>query len=178
MTRIHYSCCLSLLLFLQACAFHPSPPLALQPVGPAPVSTAAAPTGGTLLVYSALERFGDPRYVTPHSSYSVSTDDGKPVEQVPNHTDRFDEGPDPVLLAPGSYVVTAESAHFGRVALPVNIKAHQTTTVYLDGYPHPGAPSGRDAVKLPDGEIVGWSVNGGATLATQPNGYPTKQTNP
>jgi hypothetical protein len=55
--------------------------------------------------------------------------------------------------------VRARSAHFGRVNVPVLIKERQTTFVYLDGLSHPEAASARqsNAVKLPDGEIVGWS---------------------
>jgi hypothetical protein len=81
-------------------------------------------------------------------------------KEIINHVDRFDEGPIRLPLAPGSYYVRARSAHFGRVNVPVVIEARQTTYVYLDGSQHPEAPSPHQssAVKLPDGEIVGWSA--------------------
>jgi hypothetical protein len=77
-----------------------------------------------------------------------------------NHADRFDEGPIRLALPPGSYHVSARSAHFGRVNVPVIIKERQTTLVYLDGSSHPEAPSLQQTstVRLPDGEIVGWST--------------------
>jgi hypothetical protein len=81
--------------------------------------------------------------------------------------DRFDEGPIRLPLPPGSYHVTARSAHSGKVIIPVVIKERQTTFVYLDGSSHSGAPSASEvsAVKLPNGEIVGWSATQEATTA-------------
>jgi hypothetical protein len=116
---------------------------------------------GTLLVYSAWELFGDPDSVNQHSSYVVASDDGKLVKQVQNHIDRFDEGPQPIAVSPGSYTVTAQAAHIGKVNVPVVVKERQTTFIFLDGYTHPEAPSPlqTNVVKLPNGEIAGWSVN-------------------
>jgi hypothetical protein len=56
--------------------------------------------------------------------------------------------------------VRARSTHFGRINVPVVIHPHQTTFVYLDGASHAEAPSAqeKDVVRLPDGEVVGWSA--------------------
>ena len=119
---------------------------------------------GTLVVYSAWNLSGDPRYVLQRSSYVVATSDGKPAQEVQNHLDRFDEGPQPVSLSPGAYTVTAQSAHFGKVNVPVVIKENQTTFVYLDGYPHPETTSTlqTNLVMLPNGQVVGWSLGAAA----------------
>src|SRR5262249_33183964 len=106
------------------------------------------------------ELFGDPRTVGPYSAYAVGSDDGKTRLQIKNHLDRFDEGPQPVSLSPGKYMVTASSAKRGKVNVPVVIEEHRTTYVYLDGYPHPDAPasSQTNVVRFSDGQVVGWSA--------------------
>jgi hypothetical protein len=150
---------LGLLTLLPACAFHQTS-VALQPVGPAPQAERVPTSDGALLVYSAHDLFGDPHHITPHSDYAIVSDNGKTAQQVKNHLDRFDVGPQQISLAPGQYTVTAQTAHFGRVTVPVVIEAHQTTKVYLDGYPHPESAlaAQTNVVKLPDGQIVGWSA--------------------
>ena len=79
--------------------------------------------------------------------------------EVINHVDRFDEGPIQLPLSPGAYHVSARSAHYGRVSVPVVIEPRRTTIVYLDGRAHPEetAAEKASAVRLPNGEIVGWS---------------------
>ena len=148
----------ALSLCLTACSFPPNQAL-LSPVGPAPAGPVNHDSDGYLVVYSAWSNFVD-QGSTPHHSRYILTADGRTLSQeIINHVDRFDEGPLRVPLTPGSYHVKARSAHFGRVTVPVIIKPHQTTFVYLDGSPHRDLPSGQQAsaVKLPDGEIVGWS---------------------
>jgi hypothetical protein len=45
------------------------------------------------------------------------------------------------------------------VSIPVVVKANQTTPVYLDGsYRVPEVPPAQ-ALKLPDGEVVGWKAS-------------------
>lgn len=152
-----------LLLLLPACSFQPKQAV-VQPVGPAPRVNVNSDHEGYLVVYSAWSNFVDQGSTGHHSRYTISSDDGKLLKEVINHTDRFDEGPLRVPLPTGCYHVRARSAHFGRVNVPVIIQERQTTFVYLDGSSHPEAPSSQqnNAVKLPDGEIVGWST----TLAT------------
>jgi hypothetical protein len=150
------------LILLSACSFHPTPTV-LQPVGPAPLETAKAKPGnqGYLVVFSAWSSFVDVGSVGHHSRYNIASDDGKLTKEVLNYADRFDEGPIRLPLPPGSYHVTARSARFGRVVVPVIIQEHQTTYVYLDGSPHPEAPQTEkgNTVKLPNGQVVGWSAS-------------------
>jgi hypothetical protein len=159
--NLHAWIWLSMVTLVPACSFHQTP-VALQPVGPAPMEESSPSLEGTLVVYSDLELFSDPPpYFNQHSSYTIASDDGKLVKHVPNHLAGFDEGPQPIALAPGSYTVTARSANFGRIEVPVVIKGRHTTFVYLDGQPHLNAPSTlqSNVVKLPDGQIVGWTAN-------------------
>jgi hypothetical protein len=160
--------CLSagFLILLSACSFHPTPAV-VEPVGPAPRVNPRVAHEGYLVVYSAWSSFVDQGFVGHHSRYTLSPDNGTPSREILNYVDRFDEGPIHLPLAPGSYHVTARSAHSGKVVVPVVIKERQTTFVYLDGSPHPEAPSNKEAsaVKLPNGEIVGWSATQEATTA-------------
>lgn len=158
--RIQALLCGAALLVLQpGCSSEPKP-TALQPVGPAPRSGLLPDNAGYLLVYSAWSHFVDPGSTAHHSRYTVTADDGTLSREVINHVDRFDEGPLRLPLSPGSYHIKARSAHFGRVNVPILIQPRQTTFVYLDGSAHSAAPSaqGSTAVKLPDGEIIGWSA--------------------
>jgi len=148
---------LVLTLLLPACSFHPRQAV-LPPVGPAPERSSTPGNTGYLVVYSAWSNFVDQGSTGHHSRYTITSDDGRISREIINHVDRFDEGPIRLPLSPGPYHVRARSAHFGRVTVPVVIQSHQTTFVYLDGSGHPEAPQAQrtDAVKLPDGEIVGW----------------------
>ncbi|HLH54628.1 MAG TPA: hypothetical protein VKY92_13525 [Verrucomicrobiae bacterium] len=147
----------AVLLAAGACSTPPQPTV-LSAVGPAPQVASNPDKSGYLLVYSAWSNFVDPGSTAHHSRYTITSDDGQFTREVINHRDRFDEGPLLLALAPGSYHVRARSSHFGRVTVPIVIQASQTTCVYLDGSAHPSTDvSQNSAVKLPDGEIVGWS---------------------
>jgi hypothetical protein len=151
------------LTLLSACASN-TPPVTLQPVGPAPrMEEVNTSTEGYLVVYSAwalYDEFDNKVLVDHHGKYSLTSDDGKVNKQIVNHLDRFDEGPIRVTLPPGSYKINARSAHSGRVIVPVVVQSRHTTYVYLDGQPHPKtlADSASTMVKLPDGQIVGWAA--------------------
>ena len=148
----------ALMLLAGACSSPPQQAV-LQPVGPVPAASVNPDTDGYLLVYSAWSNFVDQGSTAHHSRYTITSDDGKFSREVINHRDRFDEGPLQLALPPGSYHVRARSAHFGRVTVPVVIQQRQTTCVYLDGSSHAATvPSQSNVVKLPDGEIVGWST--------------------
>jgi len=138
--------------------------MAVQAVGPAPHDEANSAQNGYLVVYSAWGLVNENKApVDHHSRYTLTSDDGKIDRVIINHIDRFDEGPLHVPLAPGSYKVSALSAHSGRVIVPVIIAPQQTTYVYLDGQTRPGLAAGQqaDVVKLPDGQVVGWAVSSG-----------------
>jgi hypothetical protein len=131
----------------------------VERVGPAPRTSASPESAGFLVVYSAWSNFVDQGSTAHHSRYIVKSDGGSMSKEVINHADRFDEGPIQLPLAPGAYHVSARSAHYGRVNVPVIIEPRRTTIVYLDGRAHPDekAAEQASAVRLPDGEIVGWS---------------------
>jgi hypothetical protein len=149
----------TLLVLLPACASHPRQ-ADIPPVGPAPQAIAKPGTQGYLIVYSAWSNFVDQGSIGHHSRYKLVSGDGTTSREIINYVDRFDEGPIRLSLSPGAYRVRCRSAHFGRVNVPVIIQPHQTTFVYLDGASHPDAPAAHrhDAVRLPNGEIVGWSA--------------------
>ena len=148
-----------MLLLLPACS-SPQKHAIVQPVGPAPQINARAENAGYLVVYSAWSHFVDQGSTGHHSRYTVSSDAPATSKVIINHADRFDEGPVRLPLSPGSYHVSARSTHFGRVNVPVIIQEGQTTLVYLDGSSHAEAPATpqTSTVRLPNGEIVGWSA--------------------
>ena len=158
--------CAALLLMANGCSTPPAAAI-VDRVGPAPQTSSSPDHSGYLVVYSAWSNFVDPGSTAHHSRFIVKADDGSVSREVINHADRFDEGPIQLPLAPGPYHVSARSAHFGRVNVPVVIEPWRTTIVYLDGRTHPEekAAEKASAVRLPNGEIVGWSstVNKGAT---------------
>ena len=169
MKLFHHCCWISFLSLLSACSFQTHPTV-VQAVGPAPPEArlgSKAANQGYLVVYSAWSSFVDPGSVGHHSRYTVSSEDGTFKREIINHADRFDEGPVRLPLPAGSYQVTARSTHAGRVVVPVVIKERETTFVYLDGTAHPEAREDKHltAVKLPNGEIVGWSANAGPTTS-------------
>jgi hypothetical protein len=148
------------LIFLPACRSHP--PLGnLPPVGPAPTEGAKQEGQGYLVVYSAWSNFVDQGSIGHHSRINLSSEDGSNSRDILNYADRFDEGPIRIPLAPGAYRVRARSAHFGKVTVPVVIRPRQTTFVSLDGGSHADAPppQAADVVRLPNGEVVGWSAS-------------------
>src|SRR6202035_5414131 len=114
-----------LLTLLTACSFHQTP-MPVQAVGPAPHLESAGVSQGYLVVYSA---WAVDATVDRHSTYVVSSDDGKINQKIQNQRDRFDAGPTPIALPPGAYKVNARSAHSGRVMIPVIINPGQSTYV-------------------------------------------------
>jgi len=62
-------------------------------------------------------------------------------------------------LPAGTYRVVARANGYGIVTVPVVIEKNQVTTVHLEGggsWENEVARSQSDAVRLPDGRIVGW----------------------
>ena len=148
-----------ILLIATSCSTPPKQAI-VEPIGPVPQVSGATDNSGYLVVYSAWSNFVDQGSTGHHSRYTITADNGSISREIINHIDRFDEGPIQLPLTPGSYHVKARSAHFGRVNVPVVIQPHQTTVVYLDGRRHPEASASQptSAVKLPDGEIIGWAA--------------------
>jgi len=150
---------LGCLLSLAGCASQPAM-VALQPVGPAPIKKTSSSNLGYLMVYSAWEdmalQYDDPDH---HRDYTVISDKNQRLQRIRNQTGRYDSAPARVALAAGTYRVTAPSTGAIKVLIPVRIIAGRTTVVYLDGSAGPKdfPASGAKVVKLPDGQIVGWS---------------------
>jgi hypothetical protein len=140
--------------------------LVIEPVGPAPTTTAVAGATGTLKVFSALDaaaHFNDLPYQLHYSDYQILGADGSVLRMVRNHRAGALDGPAIVSLPAGSYRVVARANGYGTVTVPVVISTDQTTTVHLDGgsaWPSASKLAPRDAVRLPDGQLVGWRATG------------------
>jgi hypothetical protein len=139
---------------------HPQPVLGI--VGPAPriqSNTDVAPAG-SLMVYSAFETrslgaspFDD---VRPHTSYELYSEKGVLLQKIGNSDTGLGETPSSVKLAPGVYQVVAKTNGHGYVRVSVRIENNRLTTVHLDSE-GPAIADQSKAVRLPDGEVIGWS---------------------
>jgi hypothetical protein len=149
---------------LSGCASH-SPALVLDPVGPAPFSSAVASSSGTLMVYSAFEQgadFNSQLYRRHYTDYRILAADAKPLQTVRNDSGSLVEAPKRVQLPVGTYRVVAQANGYGEVTVPVVIRADQVTTVHLEGSPswqNREQLTGSNPVRLPDGEIAGWPAS-------------------
>jgi hypothetical protein len=142
--------------------------LALDTVGPPPFSPAATGstlTGGTLVVYSAFKRNADFNALDPnrpeYSDYKILTTDGKLLQRVHNNSGTILQDVVPVALPPGKYNVVARANGYGYVTVPIMIVAQQNTILHLEGggsWPDESAFNQTNAVRLPDGLIVGWKA--------------------
>jgi hypothetical protein len=137
----------------------PRSAITLDPVGP----SGANPTGstGTLVVYSAFDNRAVSTGDTDRrrfSDYQIFSADGRLLKKVHNDSGIMWSGPTEVRMAPGNYRVVARSDGFGLVTVPVLVAPSRSTAVHLEGGGSwPGRPdSVADAVRLPDGRVVGW----------------------
>lgn len=138
--------------------------MVLEGVGPDPTSTVnAVATTGTLLVYSAYVVNADFNVRDPHrpqyTDYWIYTADGKLQQRIYNNSGTILQRPKEVELPAGTYRIVAEANGFGVVTVPVTIVAGQDTILHLEGgdrWPNPGAFNQVNAVRLPDGQVVGW----------------------
>lgn len=173
MKNWHIWLALASLGFLPACT-SPGSHLAIQPVGPRSSEASSRYGQGYLVVYSAWSPFNN-YDTTDHSGYAVLSTDGKRVRFVHNHIigDFTAEPPSNVRLPAGRYIVRADSQDYGIVNVPVVIRDGETTRVYLDCESQPTnlLAGGVDAVRLPDGEIVGWADGGTENQAQSPGSH-------
>jgi hypothetical protein len=149
-------------LFFSSCASMRND-LVLETVGPAPGQSAeAGPGPGTLMVYSACKVNADFDSRNPnvpeYSDYRILDADGRLFKWVHNVADNILQGPIAVELPAGKYFVKVRSNGYGIVTIPVIIAANQGSVLHLDGNQAPDEYSlnSKNAVCLPDGEIVGW----------------------
>jgi hypothetical protein len=141
-------------------------PNAAAPRGAGPETSAAGEPGaaalssGDLLVYSAtyaptLEQSEYPS----HTNYTIATSNDKIIEHVTNATGTFNSRPARVSLPAGQYHVRAQYNGGRFVTIPVTIEPSKTTVIDLDGEPiSQGRAAAREMVRLPDGQVVGWSA--------------------
>ncbi|MDR3459896.1 MAG: hypothetical protein P4N60_20905 [Verrucomicrobiae bacterium] len=140
--------------------------MALETVGPQPPQSAViSPANGTLVVYSAYEAGAEfnsrNEFGQSHSDYRLLSGDGKLLQKVHNDTGTMLQNPAAVQLPPGKYQVLAQANGYGCVTVPVIIEPQQTTIIHLEGgyaWPDEGAFNQTNAVRLPDGLVVGWKA--------------------
>jgi hypothetical protein len=143
------------------CAFGPRG-MVLEPVGPSPTPVAENNGEGSLVVYTAYEvnsiGIGDYEERRHYSDYKILTDDGKLLRTVHNDVGAIRQATH-VALPAGKYRVLANANGYGTVTVPVVIGSNRLTVVHLEGgasWSDMAADSQASAVRLPDGEIVGW----------------------
>jgi len=142
--------------------------ITLDTVGPVPDQPAAiSSTNGMLVVYSAFEVNADFNSCDPYrreySDYRIFSADGNLLQRVHNDSGLDLGSPTRVGLPAGSYLVIARANGYGFVTTPVVIETNQITTVHLEGggsWPDESTFGETNAVRLPDGEIVGWRSAG------------------
>jgi hypothetical protein len=166
--------CILLLMSTPGCATH-GPPAAEPNADSAPSTAgepnAAAPSSsssrnGELRVYSAtysqtLEQSEYPA----HTNYTIATVDDHVIEHVTNATGTFNSRPARVSLPAGEYHVRAQYNSGRFVTVTVVIEPDKTTVVDLDGEEiSRGRAAAREMVRLPDGQVVGWSATSPRSL--------------
>ena len=163
-------------LLLAGCSTAPTANgLMLDAVGPAqspPPTTRATDTTGSLVVYSAYRRNADfnarDPYRPEYSDYEIFSSEGAFQQRIHNNSDTILQSVVPVALPAGQYKVKVRANGYGYVIVPVVIVPGQTTTLHLEGdgnWPNPSIFNQTNAVRLPDGIIVGWK----ADLTTLPS---------
>ncbi|HTH50159.1 MAG TPA: hypothetical protein VMB21_21780 [Candidatus Limnocylindria bacterium] len=135
--------------------------LVLEPVGPSTELVPAAGVNGSLVVYSAFDgrllasRDGDHRRYSSYRLLAAGEDHPRVID---NDSGTAWEGPVSIELPAGSYRVVAPANGFGTVTVPVVIAAGRVTTVHLEGgdpWPSKSLFTASNAVRLPDGQVVG-----------------------
>ncbi len=140
--------------------------LVLDPVGPTPDQPAAvSSTNGMLVVYSAYEVNAEFYARDPnnpeYSDYKIFTDDGRLLQKVHNNDGTILQGPVSVELPSGKYRIKAQSNGYGYLSVPIVIVAQQNTILHLEGggfWPNESAFNQTNAVRLPDGVVIGWKA--------------------
>jgi hypothetical protein len=142
----------------------PQPWVGQERIGPIGAPTATAASSGSLIVYSAWDRFDtlDAEHQR-HTPYQVLSEQGALVARVRNQAGSFGQDPSAVSLSPGRYWVEARATNAGQVRVPILIREGLNTVVYLDGVAGPTlspAPLAQvDWVRQPNGRIVGWKAS-------------------
>ena len=142
---------------LPGCVLHP---VAVSPVGPEPITFDGVTLYGYLQVFSktvSTENIDD-IYYYPHSDYTIYDQSGRLLQHVRNQGDG-NEMPTLLRLPQGNYTVVAAARNYSQATVPVIIKAGRPTYVYLDRDWKPiTGVSSNALVRLPDGQVVGWTA--------------------
>lgn len=154
--------------FLSGCATD-NKRLVLDAVGPDPTLPQIAgtvATNGCLVVYSAYRRNADfntrDSYRPESSDYKIFSNTGAFWQRIHNNSGNSLQSVVPVTLPAGEYKVKARANGYGYVVVPVVIMTKQTTILHLEGdgnWPNPSMFNQTNAVRLPDGLVVGWKAN-------------------
>jgi hypothetical protein len=139
----------------------------LATVGPQDQSAFVNSTNGALVVYSAYDvnaSFNNRDSSEPvYSDYDIFSSNGNPLPRVHNNSGTLLQDPLAVELTPGKYNVLAfANGYVKKMLVPVIIEAGRTTIVHLEGggfWPDESAFNQTNAVRLPDGVIVGWKAS-------------------
>jgi hypothetical protein len=145
--------CLLLLLKTPDCATAATPP-------------SPSPAAGELIVYSTTysSTVEQSEYPT-HTNYTIATSGDKIIEHVDNATGTFNSRPAKVPLPAGEYHVRAQYYGGRFITVHVRIEPQKTTVVDLDGEPiSHGRAAAREMIRLPDGQVVGWSATSSGTF--------------
>ena len=165
---------LALSAFASGCASEQNG-LVLEPVGPMPAHTMLqSSTNGILVVFSAYEvgaNFNnrDPRG-QEYSDYTILTAAGDRLRRIHNDTDTMLQDPATVELPPGNYRVVARANGYGTITIPICIQASRHTVLHLEGggmWPNEADFNQTNAVRLPNGVIIGWRASQGETLQSE-----------
>jgi hypothetical protein len=98
-----------------------------------------------------------------HTSYIVCTPQGTRVRSIANHAGLTDEAPALTRLPVGNYVVYAQAEGYGTIQVPVRIEGSRVTAIFLEraGVPLTTTLPVDEAVRLPDGRIIGRKASNG-----------------
>ncbi len=143
--------------------------LVLDTVGPDPSLSQVvqvATNHGWLVVYSAYRRNADfnsrDSYRPECSDFKIYSSTGQFQQRIHNNSGNSLQSVVPVALPAGEYKVKARANGYGYVIVPVVILPNQTTVLHLEGdgdWPNPSVFNQTNAVRLPDGLVVGWKAN-------------------
>lgn len=151
------------------CALGPRD-MVLEPVGPSPTPVAQTSGEGSLMVYTAYDvhapGIGDYEHRHHYTDYKILTEDGKLLRTVHNDIGTAVRQVAEVHVPVGAYRVVASANGYGTVTVPVVIGSNRLTVVHLEGgasWPDMTAENRVNAVRFPDGEIVGWRAASDST---------------
>ncbi len=136
--------------------------------GPAPAGPGAAnSTDGALMLYSDYEFNADFNSRDPrrpeYSDGKIYAADGRLLRHIHHESGTLLQDPASGELPAGNYRVEARANGYGDVTIPVVSEAGQNTVLHLEGggsWPDPALFNQTNAVRLPDGQVVGSRAGG------------------